>query len=124
MREPLLLAVPKRSGPHSASKKGSPRCTSVTQPPAPTLSLLCAGRVFCSRMEGSQLGVLESWRYMHGSAMAVRTALRTTRGGPEVRFGLQAGCHSAERAPLHCTHNDYPAPVLPSCRRLCCPPPL
>lgn len=41
------------------------------------------GSVFRSRMEGSELGVLESWRFMRGNSMAVRTALRTARGGPE-----------------------------------------
>lgn len=41
------------------------------------------GRVLRSRMEGSELGVVESWRYLHGASMAVRTALRPARGGPE-----------------------------------------
>lgn len=44
-----------------------------------------AGSVFHSCMEGSELGVLESWRFMRGNSMAVRTALRPARGGPEVR---------------------------------------
>ncbi|KAL4443742.1 hypothetical protein ABPG75_011479 [Micractinium tetrahymenae] len=34
------------------------------------------GRVFRSRMEGSSLGVLESWRFVRGNSMAVRTSLR------------------------------------------------
>ncbi|KAI3428227.1 hypothetical protein D9Q98_006607 [Chlorella vulgaris] len=41
------------------------------------------GRVFRSRMEGSELGVVQSWRYMRGNRMAVRTELRPARGGPE-----------------------------------------
>ena len=54
-----------------------PCCARSATPPA--------GSVFRSRMEGSELGVLESWRFMRGNSMAVRTALRPARGGPEVR---------------------------------------
>ena len=39
--------------------------------------------MFRSRLEGSELGVLESWRYLRGASMAVRTSLRPAGGGPE-----------------------------------------
>lgn len=47
-------------------------CRAATLPAC----LLPPGRVFRSRMEGSTLGVLESWRYVRGNSMAVRTSLR------------------------------------------------
>ena len=56
---------------------------SPAAPPHPTTPPPSAGRVLRSRMEGSELGVVESWRYLHGASMAVRTALRPARGGPE-----------------------------------------
>ena len=49
----------------------------------PWLPARFAGRVFRSRLEGSPLGVVESWRYLRGSSMAVRTSLRPAAGGPE-----------------------------------------
>ncbi|KAL4447172.1 hypothetical protein ABPG77_007205 [Micractinium sp. CCAP 211/92] len=50
------------------------------------------GRVFRCRMEGSSLGVLESWRYLRGNSMAVRTSLRLpprppTPGSPPLSGG-------------------------------------
>ena len=87
---------------------------------APPAASLPAGHVFRSRMEGSALGVLESWRYMHGSCMAVRTALRPARGGPRgACAGRGAGRAQAEAAAAAmCSLRCVQPATLP--RRLLC----
>jgi hypothetical protein len=61
----------------------SPACNPAPfpPPPPPPPPRSPAGAVLHSRLEGSPLGVCESWRYRRGDVMVVRSSVRLPRGG-------------------------------------------